>query len=71
VPTSRADTRERTLAALRTGGLRVELLAELRDRPNTVEDATAVAALAPRTRLASAVGARACGEAGTGFDAAR
>lgn len=54
VPTSRADTGARTLAALRAGGLSVELLPELRD-VDTVADATAVAALAPRTRFAAAL----------------
>ncbi len=57
VPTSRVDTGRRTLAALRAGRLRVALLHELRD-VDTVEDATAVASLAPGTRFAAAVGAR-------------
>ncbi|WP_174824111.1 TIGR04282 family arsenosugar biosynthesis glycosyltransferase [Pseudonocardia hydrocarbonoxydans] len=56
VPTSRADTGERTLHALRAGGLRVELLAELRD-VDTAADAVAVAAAAPHSRLAAAVAA--------------
>jgi hypothetical protein len=56
VPTSRADTGERTLTALRAGGLRVQLLPELRD-VDTMADALAVAALVPHTRFAAAVGA--------------
>lgn len=56
VPTSRADTGERTLDALRAGGLRVELLTELRD-VDTAADAVAVAAVAPHSRLAAAVAA--------------
>ncbi len=54
VPTSRDDTGEQSLAALRAGGLRVELLGELRD-VDTIADATTVAAAAPRTRFAAAV----------------
>lgn len=54
VPTSRADTGARTLAALRAGGLRVALLAELTD-VDTAADAAAVAAAAPHTRFAAAV----------------
>jgi len=54
VPTSRPDTGERTLAALRAGGLRVVLLSELSD-VDTVADAAAVAAAAPHTRFAAAV----------------
>lgn len=42
VPTSRPDTGERTLHALRAGGLRVRLLPELRD-VDTADDAVAVA----------------------------
>ncbi|MCO1660574.1 TIGR04282 family arsenosugar biosynthesis glycosyltransferase [Pseudonocardia humida] len=54
VPTSRADTGERTLRVLRGAGLRVALLAELRD-VDTAADAVAVAAEAPGTRFAAAV----------------
>ncbi|MGH3567782.1 MAG: TIGR04282 family arsenosugar biosynthesis glycosyltransferase [Pseudonocardia sp.] len=54
VPTSVADTGERTLAALRDGGLRVALLPELSD-VDTAADAVAVAAEAPHTRFAAAV----------------
>ena len=56
VPTSRADTGERTLHALRAAGLRVGLLPELTD-VDTAADAVAVAELAPRTRFAAAVAA--------------
>ncbi|MCX6462763.1 MAG: DUF2064 domain-containing protein [Pseudonocardiales bacterium] len=59
VPTSRTDTGERTLDALRAGGLRVELLTELRD-VDTAADAVAVAAAAPHSRLAAAVAALPC-----------
>jgi len=51
VPTSRDDTGARQLAALRAAGLDVELLPALRD-VDTIEDAAAVAALAPRGRFA-------------------
>ena len=54
VPTSRADTGERTLRALRAAGLRVGLLPELTD-VDTFADAVAVAAAAPWTRFATAV----------------
>ncbi len=54
VPTSRDDTGERTLRALRTAGLRVSLLPELTD-VDTASDATAVARVAPWTRFAAAV----------------
>ncbi|MGI9003221.1 MAG: TIGR04282 family arsenosugar biosynthesis glycosyltransferase [Pseudonocardia sp.] len=54
VPTSREDTGERTLAALRAGGLRVALLPELTD-VDTAADALAVAETAPQTRFAAAV----------------
>ncbi|MGQ0576967.1 MAG: TIGR04282 family arsenosugar biosynthesis glycosyltransferase [Pseudonocardia sp.] len=54
VPTSRDDTGERTLAALRGAGLRVASLPELID-VDTVADARAVAAAAPATRFAGAV----------------
>jgi uncharacterized protein len=54
VPTSRADTGERTLAALRAAGLRVGVLTELSD-VDTAGDAAAVAAAAPHTRFAAAV----------------
>ena len=56
VPTSRADTGERTLHALRAAGLRVGLLPQLSD-VDTVGDALAVAAAAPWTRFATAVAA--------------
>jgi glycosyltransferase A (GT-A) superfamily protein (DUF2064 family) len=56
VPTSRDDTGERTLQALRGAGLRVRLLPELRD-VDTVDDALAVAADVPHSRFARAVGA--------------
>jgi uncharacterized protein len=54
VPTSRADTGERTLAALRAGGLRVDLLDELTD-VDTAADALAVSVRIPRSRFAAAV----------------
>lgn len=54
VPTSRDDTGERTLHALRAAGLRVALLPELSD-VDTATDALAVAAAAPTTRFAAAV----------------
>jgi uncharacterized protein len=54
VPTSRADTGERTLHALREAGLRVHLLPELRD-VDTMADALAVAADVPGSRFAAAV----------------
>lgn len=54
VPTSRADTGQRTLDALRAGGLRVALLPELSD-VDTAADAVAVAAAAPGSRFAAAV----------------
>lgn len=54
VPTSRADTGERTLHALRAAGLRVGPLPELTD-VDTAADATAVARAAPGTRFADAV----------------
>ncbi|HLU55627.1 MAG TPA: DUF2064 domain-containing protein [Pseudonocardia sp.] len=54
VPTSRADTGERTLRALRDGGLRVGLLAELTD-VDTAADALQVAAAAPGGRFAAAL----------------
>lgn len=56
VPTSRDDTGDRTLAALRDAGLRVALLPELID-VDTVDDARAVAYAAPHTRFAAAVSA--------------
>jgi uncharacterized protein len=56
VPTSRDDTGERTLHALRAAGLRVGLLPELTD-VDTAADATAVAAAAPWTLFAAAVAA--------------
>lgn len=54
VPTSRDDTGERTLRALRDGGLRVGLLPELAD-VDTAADALAVAGAAPGGRFAAAV----------------
>jgi uncharacterized protein len=54
VPTSRDDTGERTLRALRDAGLRVGLLPELTD-VDTAADAVAVAAEAPSGRFAAAV----------------
>lgn len=54
VPTSRDDTGARTLAALRRGGLRVAVLAELSD-VDTIDDAREVAAAASGTRFAAAV----------------
>jgi uncharacterized protein len=56
VPTSRADTGERTVRALRAAGLRVGLLPELTD-VDTAADATAAARAAPWTRFAAAVAA--------------
>ncbi|WP_232665621.1 TIGR04282 family arsenosugar biosynthesis glycosyltransferase [Pseudonocardia sp. TRM90224] len=54
VPTSRADTGERTVQALRSAGLRVGSLPELTD-VDTAADALRVRAAAPRTRFAAAV----------------
>lgn len=54
IPMSTPTTGPRTLAALRGRGLRVALLAQLRD-VDTPEDAAAVAAAHPGTRFASAV----------------
>ena len=51
VPTSRDDTGERTVHALRAAGLRVGLLPELTD-VDTAADAVAVARTAPGTRFA-------------------
>lgn len=56
VPTSRADTGARTLAALRTVGARVGVLEPLAD-VDTPDDARAVAALVPGSRFAAAVAA--------------
>jgi uncharacterized protein len=56
VPTSRDDTGERTVAALRAAGLRLGLLPELTD-VDTAADAVAVAREAPGTRFAAAVAA--------------
>ncbi len=56
MPTSRDDTGARQLARLRAAGLDPHLLPELRD-VDTVDDARAVAALAPYGRFAAAVGA--------------
>jgi glycosyltransferase A (GT-A) superfamily protein (DUF2064 family) len=54
VPTSRDDTGERTVHALRAAGLRVGLLPELTD-VDTAADAVTVARIAPWTRFAAAV----------------
>lgn len=54
VPTSRDDTGERTLRALRDGGLRVDLLPELTD-VDTAADARTVAEAAPGGRFAAAL----------------
>jgi uncharacterized protein len=54
VPMSRGDTCAQTLAALRTSGLRIGTLPELRD-VDTVADAVAVAAEMPASRFADAV----------------
>jgi uncharacterized protein len=54
VPTSRSDTGEHTLHALRRAGLRVGLLPTLTD-VDTAVDALAVASAAPATRFATAV----------------
>jgi len=54
VPTSRDDTGERTLRALREGGLRVVLLTELSD-VDTIGDVVVVAGDCPQTRFATAV----------------
>jgi uncharacterized protein len=54
VPTSRDDTGERTLLALRGGGLRVGLLPELTD-VDTAADARAVADAVPCGRFAAAL----------------
>jgi glycosyltransferase A (GT-A) superfamily protein (DUF2064 family) len=56
VPTSRTDTGERTLHALRDAGLRVRLLPTLTD-VDTAADAVAVASAAPSTRFAATLGA--------------
>jgi len=54
VPMSRSDTGERTLAALRGAGLRVDPLPELSD-VDTMADALRVAQIVPRGRFAAAV----------------
>ena len=54
VPTSRCDTGERTVFALRAAGLRVGLLPELID-VDTAADAVVVGRAAPGTRFAAAV----------------
>lgn len=54
VPTSQEDTGARTLAALRAGGLRVDLVPELTD-VDTAADAGAVAGRVPGSRFAAAV----------------
>jgi glycosyltransferase A (GT-A) superfamily protein (DUF2064 family) len=51
VPMSRPDTFERQLARLRSAGLAVRLLDRLRD-VDRIDDAYAVARLAPRSRFA-------------------
>lgn len=56
VPTSRADTGERTLHALRAAGLRVALLPELTD-VDTAGDVAVVRRAAPGSRFAAAVAA--------------
>jgi rSAM/selenodomain-associated transferase 1 len=56
VPTSRDDTGERTLHALRAAGLRVGLLPELTD-VDTMADAVAVRRVAPWSRFAAALAA--------------
>jgi hypothetical protein len=56
VPTSRGDTCERTLHALRDAGLRVGLLPTLTD-VDTVADAVEVAMAVPSTRFAAAFAA--------------
>jgi uncharacterized protein len=56
VPTSRDDTGERTVHALRAAGLRVGLLPELTD-VDTAADAVVVARTAPGTRFARTVAA--------------
>jgi uncharacterized protein len=56
VPTSRDDTGARTVHALRTAGLQVDLLPELTD-VDTIADAVAVSRAAPWTRFAAAVAA--------------
>jgi rSAM/selenodomain-associated transferase 1 len=63
VPTSRSDTGERTVAALRAAGLRVGLSSQLSD-VDTIADAVAVSAVAPRTRFAAAVAALSACRAG-------
>jgi glycosyltransferase A (GT-A) superfamily protein (DUF2064 family) len=55
VPMSIPDTGALTLRALRAAGLRVRLLPELSD-VDTMEDAERVAAQAPNSRFATAVG---------------
>lgn len=55
VRTSRSDTGELTLRALRAAGLRVALLPALTD-VDTAEDASEVARIAPDGRFAAAVG---------------
>jgi rSAM/selenodomain-associated transferase 1 len=56
VPMSRADTFELQLARLRAAGLAVRLLEPLRD-VDRIDDAYAVARLAPRSRFARELGA--------------
>ncbi len=54
VQMSTANTGSDTLAALRSGGLRISLLPALRD-VDTIADARAVAAMAPRTGFAALI----------------
>ena len=54
VPTSRGDTGDRTIHALRAAGLHVELLSTLTD-VDTAVDALAVGAAAPQSRFAAAL----------------
>nr|WP_211177175.1 DUF2064 domain-containing protein [Pseudonocardia acidicola] len=56
VPTSRADTGERTLGVLRAAGLQVATLPELTD-VDTAADAVVVGRSAPSTRFAAALAA--------------
>ncbi|RCW46163.1 hypothetical protein DFQ14_102466 [Halopolyspora algeriensis] len=63
VPMSRADTGDRTLEALRSAGLRVQLLPELSD-VDTMAAARSVAARIPGSEFAAAVRAAASGGEG-------
>ncbi len=62
IPTSRADTGERTLAALHAAGLRVATLPILSD-VDTMEDAWRVADLLPHSRFVASLPSR-CDSAG-------